>query len=473
MKILISWVARNNDFKDGKAIKEGPVFQFHEHFFNHDKHIILYATNGDETRVKHLESLILRNFKERVLELECLNVSDPINVNEIKTKIETFLLRHSKDEIDIFISPGTPAMQVSWYLCHMNLGLQTTLYQTRAAEFTESKKPELIKVDIAKSTVPVTSILFEESVEENERETDYIITDSIKQIYDNAKLIAQTDQVTALILGESGTGKEHLAHFIHQNSVRRNREYLTVNCSALSDQLLESRLFGYRKGAFTGADKNTPGLLEEANGGTIFLDEIGDISPYMQQSLLRVLQSKEIMPIGGKSVQVDVRIIAATNKNLPKMCEEGKFRWDLYYRLSVVELMLPTLQKRGKGDLQELINFFLGKKKKQLQKGKKLQFTKEAMQVLLNYHYPGNIRELENLIARLYVYHDEKVDLNNLPEHLSLTPMEQPLNWAYVEKEHIKKVLKLKNGNQRQTAIALGIVENTLRKKMEEYKIEI
>lgn len=472
MRILFSWMAFNNDFDDGKAIKEGPTYKFHECFYNHDKHVVLYASQKEQTRVQHLENLISRNFKGREVVFECLNISDVINVKEIKTKIETLLLKYSKDEIDVFISPGTPAMQVSWYLCHMSLNLKTRLFQTRSEKFTKTGKPELIEVDISKSTAPATSILIEE-VSGKYDSVDYVISDSIKQVYDHAHKIAHTDQVSVLILGESGSGKEHLSQYIHLNSVRKNESYIALNCSAFSDQLLESRLFGYKKGSFTGADKDTPGLFEEAKGGTIFLDEIGDISPYMQQSLLRVLQSKEITPLGGKPIKVDVRVVAATNRNIPQMCEEGKFRWDLYYRLSVVELTLPPLLKRGKKDIAELIDFFISQKKKQLGKSKKLQLSKEAMNVLLNYHYPGNIRELENLIARLYVFNDDTVNVENLPEHLNSRPVDQPLKWEYVEKEHIKKVLKIKEGNQRQTAIALGWSVNTLKAKIKEYKIEI
>lgn len=278
-----------------------------------------------------------------------------------------------------------------------------------------------------------------------------------------------TDEVTVLILGDSGTGKENLAKHIHQSSIRSEKPYIAINCSAFSDSLLESRLFGYKKGAFTGADKDTVGLFEQANEGTIFLDEIGDISPYMQQALLRVLQEKEIMPLGGKSKKVDVRVIAATNQSLIKRCEEGKFRWDLYYRLSVVELDLPTLHKRGKGDIKMMIDYFLGQKKKQLHKPKKLIIEREAMEALLNYTYPGNIRELENLIARLYVFNDEKVSVDVLPKRVFQDPIDQPMNWEYVEKEHIQKVLKHFQGNKRQTALAIGWAINTLNTKMEKY----
>ncbi|MBK7970965.1 MAG: sigma-54 factor interaction domain-containing protein [Bacteroidetes bacterium] len=187
---------------------------------------------------------------------------------------------------------------------------------------------------------------------------EYYISDSIKPIYDKALKIAHTYDITALILGQSGTGKEHLAKFIHDNSARKEKNYLAFNCAGMSDQLLESRLFGYKKGAFTGAEKDTPGLFHEADKGSIFLDEIGDISPYMQQALLRVLQQKEIHPVGGSPEKLSVRIICATNQDLAKRCKEEKFRWDLFYRLAVGELHLPSFIERGKPELKIMIDFF-------------------------------------------------------------------------------------------------------------------
>jgi transcriptional regulator of acetoin/glycerol metabolism len=475
MKVLISWVAHNNDFENAQVNKTGPNYSYHQHFFNHDKHVILSSAKGDDTRTEKLLAALKKDFNKRVIECEYLNVSDVIDLREVKTKIESVLTKYAKDEIDIYISPGTPTMQVAWYLCHEGLGFKTTLFQTRPTKFTHDKsKPELIKIDIEKSSFPITSMLHQQNIEEKERNIEnYLITPAIQPMYENARKIAETDNVTVLILGNSGTGKEHLAKYIHHNSVRQHQPYVTLNCSAFSDQLLESRLFGYKKGSFTGAEKDNLGLFEEANGGTIFLDEIGDISPYMQQSLLRVLQEKEIMPIGGKSVIINVRIIAATNRNLPELCEKEKFRWDLYYRLSVVELELPSLLKRGKKDLKEMIDFFIIQKKHQLKKAKKIQLSKGANDVLLNYSYPGNIRELENIIARLYVYHEERVEIDQLPERLQEHSTSQPLNWEYVEKEHIKKVYALFQCNQRQTAIAIGWAINTLKAKMKLYKIEI
>jgi DNA-binding NtrC family response regulator len=192
----------------------------------------------------------------------------------------------------------------------------------------------------------------------------------------------------------------------------------------------------------------------------------------MQQSLLRVLQEKEIMPLGGKAKKVDVRVVAATNQNLPKLCEEGKFRWDLYYRLSVVELDLPTLFERGKTDLKQLMDHFLTAKKKELHRPKKLVLDKEAQEILLNYTYPGNVRELENIISRLYVFNEERVSADVLPKRLKQAPANQPLNMDFVEKQHIIHVLEHFKGNKAQSTKAIGWAINTLVAKMKKYGIE-
>ncbi len=472
MKILLSWIAKNNDFENGVVTDKGPTASYHNYFYKQDKHIILSAENKTDLRSELMMNYLKNKYPERNIEIRHMEVSDPINHQEIQAKINPLLASLKEEEIDIFISPGTPAMQVVWYLSHMSMNLKTTLYQTRGAQFTKTKdKPELIKIDLASSSLAVTALYHQENLKRNSIDDNYKITPAIRQVYDNAEKVAQTDEVAVLILGDSGTGKENLARYIHKNSIRKEKPYITVNCSAFNDQLLESRLFGYKKGAFTGADKDSIGLFEEANEGTIFLDEIGDISPYMQQTLLRVLQEKEIMPIGGKSKKIDVRIIAATNQHLVTLCKEGKFRWDLYYRLSVVELDLPTLYQRGKDDIKVMIDFFLAQKKKQLKKPTKLSVDKPAMEVLLNYTYPGNIRELENIISRLYVFNDEKVTVEVLPKRLFQAPSNKPMNWDFIEKEHISYVLNHFNGNKRQTALAIGWSINTLNAKVEKYGI--
>lgn len=476
MKYLISWIANNNDFKDGQAIKNGPTYLYHQYYYNYDKHFLLSSSKGDDTKVEFLINLLKKDFKDHYVEPIYLNVSDVINLNEIRTKLEKWLSSFNEDELDIFISPGTPAMQTAWYFIHMGLKLNTSLYQTRPTQFSKDKsKPERIKIEIEQSQVPVAVTILENDIEGSENikfDEEYKLTSSIIPIYKRALQIAHTDNVSAIIYGETGTGKEHLANYIHKNSSRKGKPFETINCSALGDQLLESRLFGYAKGSFTGANENTKGVFENCDGGTIFLDEIGDISPYMQQVLLRVIQQKEIQPIGGKSKKVDVRIIFATHRDLAQRCQEDKFRWDLYYRLTIAELQLPSLLQRGKDELKEMISFFNKKAMRKFRRNKTLQFDKNCLKLMMDYHYPGNIRQLENLIERLYVFNEHEVNVEALPSHMTESETEHPLNMEYVEKEHIKRVLKIKKGNQLQTQLALGFGSiNTLKNKMKQYSI--
>ncbi len=467
MKLLISWIAHNNDYKEGQPTEEGPTMQFHQHFYNHDKHLLL--SPQDDPRLGLLHTALKRKYPKRDIEPQVLKIDDVIDLKEIKTKVERILVENSENEMEIFFSPGTSIMQLAWFICHTSLGLQTKLIQTRAGKFTKSKQPELIHVDIDASSLPQGAIIKEfnstkgvnyESIE------DYKITESIENIYKLASLTAQTDNVTTLIYGATGTGKEHLARYIHQQSIRKNKPFIAINCSSFSDQLLESRLFGYKKGAFTGAAADTKGLFEQADGGTIFLDEIGDISNYMQQSLLRVLQEKEVMAIGGTAKKINVRVVAATNRDLASLCSECKFRWDLYYRLAVVELQLPSLCDRGNDEILELIKYFIKLKKRLLAKSFFLKIDKQTLDYLYSYSWPGNVRELENLIENLYVLEKENVSVSDLPLRLIKNKDNNSIKLADVEMAHIQRVLKMFNGNQRQTAKALGIAINTLRSKM-------
>ncbi|MEW6381576.1 MAG: sigma-54 dependent transcriptional regulator [bacterium] len=309
-------------------------------------------------------------------------------------------------------------------------------------------------------------------------------SDTMEEILSLVSRVARTD-TTVLIRGESGTGKELIAHAIHFNSPRAKRSFIKVNCAALPENLLESELFGHEKGSFTGAIQRRIGRFEEANSGTIFLDEIGDISHPLQAKLLRVLQEKEIQRIGANtSLHVDVRVIAATNKDLEKDITEGNFREDLYYRLNVVPIFLPPLRER-KEDIPRMIEFFL---QRYTQKCKKevRGVTKEVLDVLLKYHYPGNVRELENIMERAIVLtRHEYITLADLPPnihahhaHLSeedLVPgPAQSLDTAVssLEKKMIEKALNLHHGVQTRAAEYLGISERVLRYKMKKYGVE-
>lgn len=473
MKTLVSWIAKTHDFENGKFKPYGTHGNFHIHFYEkrkYDRHIVLYSNKEEDVAAGIFRTYMSKIYTNRQFEFKCMNLNDVIDVSEIQQKIDQLLIELKDDEIEIFVSPGTPAMQTAWYFCHARLGLNTKLIQTRPGRFTKSKIPEFIEIQLKNNSIGNTSIY---AVSSSDKRSDKIqITESIQPIYDQAAKIALTDGITTLIKGQSGTGKENLARSIHDHSIRKNQAYITINCSAIGDQLLESRLFGYKAGAFTGADKDgKDGLFKQADGGTIFLDEIGDISPFMQQSLLRVIQEGVIMPIGDKEQKINVRIIAATHQNLIEKCKKGEFRWDLYYRLSIVELTLPSLLERGQKEIKTMLKFFLKKKKKDLNKSKALRLSKEAEKILVNYTYPGNIREMQNIITKLYVFNEEQVEKKDLPAELNQSNEEKPLNMEYVEKEHIERVLKVFHGNRSKSAEAIGWAYNTLNSKVKKYKL--
>jgi len=477
MKILLSWLAFHEDFRskeEGEGLEvnpNGPNFAFHRDFYTHDLHIVLYTNETIEVRASRLVNALRIVHPGRKIDTLNMGVQDPINAKEIMTQLMGLLADYKDDEIEAYISPGTPAMQVAWYLLHLNKTFKLKIFQTREGRFTKNKKPELIRVQLDSSNAPVTGLMYENQLAKNE-EGDYKITKIKEQVYHEARLVAQTPHVTVLIKGESGTGKENLAKYIHQSSARAQQKFLPINCSALNDQLLESRLFGYKKGAFTGADKDQMGLFQEAHRGTIFLDEIGDISPYMQQTLLRVLQERKITPIGGaEQLDVDVRVVAATNRNLVEMCKQGTFRWDLFYRLAVVELEMPPVRSYPKKEVKELVSYFLKKIAKDLRKSDLLRPDKEAMDVLLDYGYPGNIREMENIISRLYVFKEGDISAKDLPSFMMSESRTKSWKMEEMEKQHIQHALSYFEDNQRQTALALGVTINTLKSKMKKYAL--
>ncbi len=292
------------------------------------------------------------------------------------------------------------------------------------------------------------------------------------------KQIADT-KTTIMIYGETGTGKGLAAQALHNLSCRKNKPFIKVNCAAIPETLLESELFGYEKGAFTGAVVNKPGRFELANGGTIFLDEIGDITPLMQVKLLKVMQEKEFERLGGiKTIKTDVRIIAATNKNLEDMVNEGLFRQDLYYRLNVVPIKMPPLRER-KEDIPSLVEYFLKKCSYTSEKRKK-NISKNALVQLINYNWPGNIRELENVIERCVVITNlEVIDVNDIPKYIWEAGKCEDVNQGRLndvvdvaEKNVIIKALEECNGNKTKASEILGISRRSLHRKISKYNIE-
>ncbi len=310
---------------------------------------------------------------------------------------------------------------------------------------------------------------------------DGIIGDSkpLLQSINLAKKVAPTD-TTVLLTGETGTGKEVFAAAIHQSSSRKHQNFVAINCSAFSHDLLESEMFGHLAGSFTGATKDKKGLFEEANSGTIFLDEVGEMALDLQAKLLRVIENGEFLKVGeSKPTKVDVRIIAATNRDLPKEIESGHFRQDLFYRLSVFQIQLPALRERVT-DIEPLakhfLNFFSLKTNKKIK-----ALSDEFVQLLKLHTWPGNIRELKNVLERSVILETEAILTTDcLPMEIQQlktanTSGESPLLSAFslasAEKIHIQKVLNYTNHNKTETAKLLNIALTTLYRKLEEYKI--
>jgi two-component system NtrC family response regulator len=303
---------------------------------------------------------------------------------------------------------------------------------------------------------------------------------ALLELLDAASRIAQTD-ATVLILGETGTGKELIARAVHLNSLRRDRPFVVINCGAIPAELLESELFGHMKGAFTGASTHKKGKVEMAEGGTVFLDEIGEMPLDLQVRVLRLLQEREIEKIGAtETIRVDVRIIAATHRNLETLVADGKFREDLYYRLAVIPLTVPPLRERA-GDVAELVNYFFERSKVKYGRSD-LHLPPLLMPTLLSYRWPGNVRELENLMERLVLLsRSDEVTMADLPERLRQGVQPNQPGTAIspdsgkalktVERDLILQALEQCNWNQSKAARQLEISRKTLLYRMGKYGI--
>jgi two-component system response regulator HydG len=380
------------------------------------------------------------------------------------------------------ISPGIPIIIMTAYA-----SVATAVDALKSGAYDYLTKP----LDIDELRVQVKKALHHRQLEQE----NVFLKERLDDRFDFAKIIGRSlamgrlfesmalvapSEATVLIAGESGTGKELIANAIHQNSPRRDRTFIKVNCAALPETLLESELFGHEKGAFTGALARKEGRFHLAHRGSIFLDEIGEMALTTQAKILRVLQEREFEPLGStQTVKVDTRVIAATNKNLAEEIQHGRFRQDLYYRLNVVTLEVPPLRDRRE-DIPLLADFFLkryAEKNRRHMKG----FSPRAMDVLMRYAWPGNVRELENVVERAVIMaRGEVITPTEFPEgfkelddgakdaELGLTPGR---SLREVEREMVIRTLEEAGGNRTQTARLLGISRRTLQLKLKEYGI--
>lgn len=318
-----------------------------------------------------------------------------------------------------------------------------------------------------------------EELEKNTGKTIIGESPKMQEVLKIVERVANTN-ATILVLGESGTGKEVIANAIHYNSDRRDKPYVKVNCGAIPENLIESELFGYEKGAFTGATARKIGKFERARGGTIFLDEVGELDLAMQVKLLRVLQEKEFERVGGNEVvKIDIRVIAATNRDLLKMVQEGSFREDLYYRLNVIPIQIPPLRDR-KEDIPLLIEYFLDRYGKDIGR-KNMSISREAQEKLITYKWNGNIRELENVVERMAILSQENIiKVENLPREIAYSEIveeeillpQEGICIEDLERSLILQALERTEYNQTKAAKLLGMSRHTLLYRMEKYGIE-
>jgi DNA-binding NtrC family response regulator len=448
------------------------------------KEIILVVEDEDIAR-KNLEHILIKSDYDVV---SVSNGSKAIDLLQSKDfdLVITDLKMEKVDGMQVLnkakeLQPYTEVIMITGYAT-----IETSVQAMHDGAYYYIAKPykiddvrQITKQALLKRRLRIENIELKEILKKQRKISDIVGQSAVMMdIQKTINQIAPSD-INVLILGESGTGKELIARSIHQLSSRSEKEFIAFNCGSFTEELMANELFGHEKDAFTGATKAKSGLIKVANGGTVFLDEIGDMPLSMQVKLLRVIQEKEVLPVGGESpVSVDVRFIAATHRDLKEDVEKGDFRQDLFYRLNVITIKLPSLTER-QGDIPLLAHHFLSQKNKAMNKDVQ-NIKKESMDLLCQYGWPGNIRELENVIERaVALANGPEITVGDLPDFISNLSIEtyrradsEIPNLEEQEKNYIKWVLDKCEGNKTKAAKIMGIDRVSLWRKIKRYGME-
>lgn len=484
MNVLVTFTGFQDPYSLGLVGQEqqtGPIVSLvSEKSFDH---VVLISTLNTRENTTATESVLKELNPELGISIIEAGLSDPTDYGEILNSLRTKLLPQLtlfETQINLFVAvaSGTPQMHAAWLLLVSSGEIPARILHIRPPRFVTSEKPLVSEIDLSSKEFPEVRSVSLSRLESPDTALDVNkLIQSLGIVGDHPELLKALDisatlapsDVPILLLGETGTGKELLARFIHLASGRTKDCFVAINCAAIPKDLVESILFGHRKGAFTGAISDHKGKFAQADGGTLFLDELGDLPIDIQAKLLRVLQEGQIEPIGtGVSHNVDVRLIGATNADLPRFIKQGNFREDLYYRLNVGEIRLPSLRER-RSDIPKIALTVLDKVNSSLKAPKRL--TTAALQRLQAHDWPGNIRELSNTIERsarltrsTIIGADDLIlgepvsrakPVLTLPEPVEGFSLEDFLSDA--RKQLVMRALKISGGNQSKAALLLGV----------------